>query len=308
MFSRVRYPRAAGSYYAGSTESLKRQIEQCFTGRFGPGELPKTAEGGPRKIVGLVSPHAGYMCSGAIAAHAFYQLAKDGNPETLIILGPSHLGYPGFSTMLEGIWKTPLGDAHIDSELAGEIVKHSQFLDVSSEAHHGEHSLEVQLPFAQYVYNADFKIVPIIAGYSDYGMCEDVGLAIAKAIKEKRKNVALVGSTDFTHYGSFYGYAPVGMKSIQKIMDWMYRVDDSLIETVLSLDAEKLFKTVSGKGYTMCGYIPVAVMMVAIKELGAKQGRLLKYATSYDITGSSDAIVGYAAAVFEKQNLGWGEN
>jgi len=132
-------------------------------------------------------------------------------------------------------------------------------------------------------------------GYSDFGMCEDVGASIARATKEKKKDVVVIGSTDFTHYGPLYGYAPAGMEPLEKVLKWIYDIDNSLIEMIMTLEARKLVQSVSEKRLTMCGSLPVATMILAARELGAKGGRLLKYATSYDVQGSTDAIVGYAA-------------
>jgi AmmeMemoRadiSam system protein B len=264
------------------------------------GEKRRASDKGERRILGAVVPHAGYIYSGPIAAHAYYQLAKDGNPGTFVILGPNHCGYPGFSIMNEGIWRMPMGDVEVDSVLARAITKNSQFVDVNPEAHDREHSIEVQLPFLQYVYNSHFKIVPITVGYSDYDMCEDVGNAIAKAIKEEKKDAVVIGSTDFTHYGANYGYAPVGTKPVEKVLKWVRGVDNSLSDIILSLDARRLVKEVNEKGYTMCGSLPVATMIIAAKGLGARGGKLLKYATSYDTQGSTDAIVGYGSIIITK--------
>jgi len=255
------------------------------------------AENGERKIIGAVVPHAGYMFSGPIASHVYYRLAGDGRPATFIILGPNHYGQPGFSLMREGVWRMPLGDVEVDTDLAKAIVKYSEFVDINPEAHKREHSIEVQLPFLQYIYNSTFMIVPISVGYSDYEMCKDVGKALSKAIFETKRDVVIIGSTDLTHYGVNYGYAPVGMRPLEKAVKWVYKVDCSLIEIILSLDAERLVKTVTKQGYTMCGSLPVTTMMVAVKNLGAKGGKLLKYATSYDTQGSKDVIVGYGSII-----------
>jgi hypothetical protein len=297
---RIRRP-AAFSFYPSDGDEEKKEIKSTFPPKLGAGEKLEVAEKGKRKIIGAVVPHAGYVYSGPVAARVYYQLAGDGNPETFVILGPNHRGFPGFCIMDEGIWRMPLGDVQVDSDLAKAIVRNSQFVDTNPEAHDEEHSIEVQLPFLQYVYDGRFKIVPITVGYSDYGMCEDVGIAIAKAIAENERDAVVIGSTDFTHYSSMhYGYAPVGMKPIEKVLKWIFDVDNSLIDMILALDGKKLVSTVNEKGYTMCGSLPVATMLVATKELGAKNVKLLKYATSYDTQKSADAIVGYGAVIVTK--------
>ena len=194
----------------------------------------------------------------------------------------------------------PLGDVEVDSDLAKAMVKNSEFMDVNPEAQDQEHSIEVQLPFLQYIYDGKFKIVPITVGYGDYGMCENVGKAIAKAVKDEQRDVVVIGSTDLIHYGPNYGYAPVGMKPFEKVLKWMNDADKSIIDIIIALNAEKLVNTVQEKGYTMCGSLPVATMIVAAKELGAKEAKLLKYATSYDTGGSTDLIVGYSSIVILK--------
>jgi len=296
---RVRRASAWGFHPFNSKEE-KKEIEWCFTSKHGVGELPKNQEHGERRIIGAVVPHAGLVYSGSIAGYTYHSIAKDGAPETFVIIGVNHRGYPGFNTMLDGIWKMPLGDVEVDSELAKAITKNSEYVDINPEAQDQEHSIEVQLPFLQYIYNGKFKIVPITVGYGDYTMCENVGKAIAKAVKDQQKDTVILGSTDFIHYGPNYGYAPVGMKPFEKALKWMNDADKSIIDIILKLDAEKLVKTIQDKGYTMCGSLPVATMIVAAKELGAKEAKLLKYATSHDTGGGTDLIVGYGSIIILK--------
>jgi hypothetical protein len=250
--------------------------------------------------VGGVAPHAGLIYSGPVASHLYHRLAQDGRPETFVIVGVSHGGNPGFATMFDAVWRMPMGDVHVDSELARAIVKRSEFVDINPEAHDGEHSIEIQLPFLQYVYGERFKIVPIIVGYGDYDMCENVGKAIAEAIGELGRDAVVLGSTDFTHYGALYGYTPAGTRPFERVLRWVHETDRSLIDLIVSLDAEDLVRKVRENNYTMCGYLPVATMLVAAKAMGASRGELLNYATSYDVQGSTDLIVGYASIVIEK--------
>jgi AmmeMemoRadiSam system protein B len=296
---RVRRASAWG-FHPFDRDGEQREVERCFKSKHGVGELPKASIHGERRIVGAVVPHAGLTYSGPIAAHTYCELAKDGTPETFVIIGVNHRGYPGFNTMLEGTWRMPMGDVEVDSDLAKEIAKNSEFVDINPDANDEEHSIEVQLPFLQYVYGGSFKIVPITVGYGDYEMCKDVGNAIAKAVKNKQKDVVVIGSTDFIHYGPNYGYAPVGMKPFEKALKWVNDADKSIIDTIITLDAERLVNIVQENGYTMCGSLPVATMIVAAKELGAKEAKLLKYGTSYDTGGSTDLIVGYASIVILK--------
>lgn len=159
---KVRRPAQAGGFYPGQKTSLVSEIEKCFLHRLGPGKLPELREKGERRIISAVSPHAGYMFSGIVAAHLYFALAQDGIPDSIVVLGPNHYGVgTGLSAMDEGAWQTPLGDAEIDSDLARAILANSGMIDVDASAHSHEHSIEVQLPFLQYVYGDRFKFVPI---------------------------------------------------------------------------------------------------------------------------------------------------
>ena len=146
---KVRRPCQAGMFYAGSAQSLRAQIEECYTHRLGPGALPKVADKGLRSAVALVSPHAGYMYSGPVAAHGFYHIAADGRPDVVVLFGPNHTGSgSALAVMREGVWRTPLGDLEIDTPAVDSILKESRIIDVDDSAHAFEHSIEVQLPFS----------------------------------------------------------------------------------------------------------------------------------------------------------------
>jgi len=291
---------SAWGFHPFNRDQERREIERCFLSKHGVGEKPRVSEDGARRIIGGVAPHAGLIYSGPVASHIYHRLARDGQPETFVILGVSHGGNPGFATMFDAVWRMPMGDVYVDSDLARAIVRHSGFVDINPEAHEGEHSIEIQLPFLQYVYGERFRIVPITVGYGDYEMCENVGIAIAEAVEEQGRDVVVLGSTDFTHYGALYGYTPVGTRPFEKVLKWIYETDRSLIDAIISLDAEGLVRKVRENNYTMCGYLPVATMIVAAKKMGASRGELLKYATSYDIQGSTDVVVGYASIAIEK--------
>jgi len=292
---------SAWGFHPFNRDEERREIERCFLSKHGVGDKPKICEKGDRRIIGGVSPHAGLIYSGPAASHLYYRLAKDGKPETFVILGVSHGGNPGFATMFDAVWRMPMGDVVVDSELAKVIVRYSEFVDINPEAHEGEHSIEIQLPFLQYIYGEEFKIVPITVGYGDYEMCENVGTSIAEAAEDLGRDIVVIGSTDFTHYGALYGYTPVGTSPFKKVLEWIYKTDNSLIETIIRLDAEGLIRKIHENNYTMCGYLPVATMIVAAKKMGASRGELLKYVTSYDVQGSTDLIVGYASIVIERE-------
>lgn len=281
---KVRHPCQAGMFYAGTSQALKAQIEGCFTHKFGPGKLPKVKEKGPRNIVGLICPHAGYMYSGPVAAHAYYNLAEDGCPETLVLFGPNHTGRgSALAIMNEGVWRTPLGDVEVDAEVANQILRESGIIDVDDSAHAFEHSVEVQLPFLQYLYGQTFKFVPICFLMQDLETSREVGEVVAKALSGKEALV--VASTDLTHYES-------QERAEQK--------DKMVINALLKLDEEKLYSAVESYRISMCGYGPVVALITAAKALGAKRAQLLCYKTSGSVTGDFSAVVGYASVSLTK--------
>ena len=155
----TRFPAVAGTFYAATKEALVRQIRNCFLHRLGPGSLPEVSEDGERRIAGLVSPHAGYMYSGPVAAHGYHRLASDGKPEVFVILGPNHTGYGSPVSMVDRcVWVTPLGEAVVDEDVAKAIFRASGIVDVDPVAHRYEHSIEVQLPFLQYLYGPSIRL------------------------------------------------------------------------------------------------------------------------------------------------------
>jgi AmmeMemoRadiSam system protein B len=204
--------------------------------------------------------------------------------DTFILLGPNHTGYgEPFSIMTDGSWQTPLGEVKIDSDLAKAILKASKFLREDSMAHLGEHSIEVELPFLQY-FNKDFSIVPIAVFPAEIKIFKEIAATIAEAIEEKGKkdSVTIIASSDMTHYES--------QKEAQA-------KDKQAIDAVLELNEDKLFKTVKDLNISMCGYAPAVIMLAAVKLLGAKKAKLIKYQTSGDASGDYSSVVGYAGVI-----------
>ena len=282
---KIRPAAVAGSWYAGTPNSLRKQIEEVFTHRLGPGSLPQIVKEGPRSVVGLVVPHAGYMASGPVAAHAYYHLAKDGKPDVIVIFGPNHTGRgSALSIMNEGVWRTPLGDVEIDTETADQILQASSIIDVDEMAHAYEHSIELQLPFLQYLYGSDFKFVPICFRMQDLESSREVGKATAKALKGK--NALVIASSDMTH---------------DEPQETAEKKDGLAIEAAIKMDEELYYSTVESYAISTCGYGPTIAAITAAKELGAKKAQLLCYKTSGDIFGDYHSrIVGYAAIAFTK--------
>lgn len=285
----IREPAVAGMFYRDF--GLQEELEHCFLGPGGPGQLPVVNAQGPRRIVGLVSPHAGLMYSGSVAAHAYYELALDGLPDVAVIIGPNHRSYlPPVALADDAEWRTPLGVAALDTEIIHRIAEYSPFAAINSSAHALEHSLEVQLPFLQYIGSLagghNIRIVPILIGAAVKmsavdGVADFVrgfGDAIARALDGR--NAVIIASTDFTHYESTES---AGMK------------DSRAISQILSLDEEALMRTVDEYDISMCGVLPTAITIAACKHMGATSARKLAYRTSGDVTGDNEQVVGYGA-------------
>jgi AmmeMemoRadiSam system protein B len=281
---RVRRPCQAGAFYEGNAESLKRQIRNCFLNKLGPGQLPTVVENGQRGVVGLICPHAGYMFSGPVAAHSYYQLAIDGKPDLVFILGPNHTGLgSGLAVMNEGVWRTPLGDVEIDAEAANQVVQESKIVDVDEAAHNYEHSIEVQLPFLQYLYGGGFKIVPICFLMQDLNSAREVGEALAKIAAQR--NAVMIASSDMTHY---------------EPQEKAQSKDLKALEAVEAMDEARFYSIIESQRVTACGYGPIAALVTAAKSLGVKEAKLLCYKTSGDVIGDYSGVVGYAAVCFKK--------
>jgi AmmeMemoRadiSam system protein B len=267
-----RFPVVSGRFYPGTRSFLEERIDDLIDRKV-PAE----------DVLGVLCPHAGYNFSGAVAGAAISRVKfKD----TFVIIGPNHtgLGQP-CSIMIEGTWRTPLGDMEIDSELAQAILGSSSYLQKDEKAHMEEHSIEVQLPFLQY-FKEDVKFVPIVLmGDAAGDVYKDIGKGIAKVIKESEKKVVIMASSDMSHYES---------QAVAKENDF------KAIEAILALDAEELLKRIRDHHITMCGYAPVATMIHACKELGAKKAELVMYQTSGDVTGDFHRVVGYASVIIKK--------
>jgi MEMO1 family protein len=281
---KIRKPYVADAFYAGTKTSLTKQITDCFTHPFGPGQVPKPNQQGPRRILGLVCPHAGYMYSGPVAANGYSKLAIDGQPNVCIILGPNHTGMgSGLSIQTEGAWETPVGITRVDSGLAKRLQESSNIIDVDERAHASEHSIEVQLPFLQFLFKDAIEFVPICMMMQDLTTSRELAKTIVENTKDK--NVAIIASSDFTHY------EPQADAN---------RKDREAIDAILKLDDEQLNELGESNRVTMCGYGPITTLIAAAKMLGNVSADLLAYKTSGDITGDKSAVVGYSSLIFTR--------
>ncbi|NIO44877.1 MAG: AmmeMemoRadiSam system protein B [Candidatus Aenigmarchaeota archaeon] len=277
----IRSPVVAGAFYPFDAEELKKTIKDFL-------EKTKPER---RKTIGIVAPHAGYVYCGKTMAAVYNSVSH--SFETVVLVGPNHSGSGvGVATSLE-IWKTPLGDLNPDEEFIKEISRDS-IISEDPRSHWREHSIEVQLPWLQCRFK-DFKIVPISINpiYFDLNNCKEIGTKISEAATYLRKKVLIVASSDFTHYGPMYGYEPF-RGNTQEILKKIKEMDMEVIDHVLKLKAVDVVKTCDEKRLTVCGYGGIGAMLFAARDLGAKKAELVDYSTSFEVSRSTDAIVGYA--------------
>ena len=261
----IRKPAVAGKFYPASDKELSDVVKECIV-----------ADAAREKVLGIVSPHAGLMYSGSVAGAVYSEIEF---PQTFIMIGPNHtgLGKP-VSIVSTGRWEMPNGTVEVDTVIADALKAQSDIFEENELAHLMEHSLEVQLPFMLH-FSPDIKIVPITITAKSISLCSALGDAIAEVIKNADYPVTIVASSDMSHY----------------VRDFVARLnDEKAIEKINDLDPEGLFNIVRKESISMCGVVPVTAMLFAAKKLGAKEGRLVKYITSGDVTGDKDSVVGYA--------------
>jgi AmmeMemoRadiSam system protein B len=282
----MRYPAVAGAFYEGSRDALLRQIRESYTHPLGPGRVPDVRPG-DRRLVGLVVPHAGYMYSGPVAAHSYTAFAADGGRPSVVILGPNHHGAGAPLALANHDWQTPLGIVRVDEAMYKRLAKPPLEDDVR--AHRDEHSIEVQLPFLQQLDEA-IGFVPICMGFQEYELAAEVGELIASAVQGS--DALVIASSDFSHVGSNYNQLPPRGLTASAFAK---EQDAKAIERILALDGKGFAAKVAQAEISMCGYGPVAAMLTAAKQLGAREAKLLKYATSSDVSHEMRMAVGYGA-------------
>ena len=199
-------------------------------------------------------------------------------------MGPNHTGYgSALALMNDGVWSTPLGDVEVDGETANQIAHETRLVDVDELAHRFEHSIEVQLPFLQYLYGSEFKFVPICYQMQDLASAEEVGNALVEVLADK--NAVVIASSDMTHY------EPQKNASVK---------DLAALKAVEAMNVRRFYSIIETQNVTACGYGPIATVITTAKGLGAKEAKLLRYKSSGDITGDYSSVVGYAAVSFKK--------
>jgi AmmeMemoRadiSam system protein B len=268
MASPIRHPAVAGRFYPRDPDDLRAQVQSYLS----PPSDTISA-------LGCIVPHAGYMYSGHVAGAVYARLTI---PRCMILMCPNHtgMGHP-LAIMSTGRWETPLGQVPIDSALAADLKGRFPLLSEDAEAHRAEHSAEVQLPFIQ-SRRPDCTFVPIALGTSRYELLEPLGIAIADAVQAVGEPVLIIASSDMNHYEN----------------DTITRIkDQKAIERILVMDARGLFDVVMNEDISMCGFGPTVVMLAAARRLGATETELIRYATSGDISGDRERVVGYAGII-----------
>lgn len=297
IFEGNRRPAVAGAFYSDKKDSLFEEIHRAFTSELGPGKFPSQGKKSAKSLLSLpgcfVVPHAGYMYSGPVAAHSYYKMAEmiSSSKErsvTAIILGPNHYGIgSGVALSKSETWETPLGLVKVNGEVSRKMTKESSnIIDIDSESHSREHSIEVQVPFLQTISSlmkAELEIVPICLMLQDRESAEQVSKSVLRVVKEDPQRFLIVASSDLTHYEDEERARTNDMK---------------LIEAIKHLDVLEFYKVLERYNISACGYGAIASAMYVAKGLGKKEAKLLKYATSGDTTGDMSSVVGYSAVEF----------
>ena len=286
----VRPPAVAGKFYQGDPSALEEQIEGCFLDEYGPGTVPDRvgtsdhysgeSRESPGELLGLVVPHAGYPYSGPIAAHSYATLVRSKVPETAVILGPNHRQVGAeIALPSHDAWETPLGTLPVDDRLREVVLEEDDRIRIDDSAHGGEHAVEVQLPFLQYL-DATSRILPVAVATRDRSRCESLGEAIARALEGTDRDAVVIASTDLTHYEPPEAAAAA---------------DEPVLELLADLDPAGLFDHVERTAHTMCGPGATAATLDASKRLGAEAGTVYAYATSAETADTGGRSVGYGA-------------
>ncbi len=273
----MRFPAVSGKFYPSDPVDLKDSIEACFDHPLASGRPVRT--GDERSIRGAIVPHAGYMASGANASNIYRMLKEDGRPEAYVVIGPDHYGMSPFNTVCSDDFMTPFGPCRTDKELCSRL---SETIPDIPEAHRYEHSIEVQLPFLQYI-DPDARIVPVMM--SDQS--PKAAMVLADALRKacEGRDVVYIASTDMSHY-------------IPKAE--AERLDGLVLDRIRDMDWKGMYREIADNSITMCGYGPTAVMMMLCDNCSPES---IKHTDSFDSLGiNRDSVVGYATAVLRPRD------
>ncbi|MCX6358135.1 MAG: AmmeMemoRadiSam system protein B [Candidatus Aureabacteria bacterium] len=275
----IREPAVAGQFYPGDAKELRGMISKFLA------EAPKQKMDG--RIVGLISPHAGYVYSGRAAACGYKMIEGSGFTRAIVLAPSHHVGFRGAALPGADAYRTPLGVVPIDQAACRELLNHKLYTE-SPRAHGPEHSLEVQIPFLQAVLK-DFTLIPIVIGQTNMGDNTLIAAPLKKLLDGK---TIIIASSDFTHYGYNFGYLPF-TDNIKDKLKWL---DMGAVEKIQTLDAEGFGAYVERTGATICGHGPIGVLLEALPK--SAKGTLLRYDTSGDLTGDFSSSVSYVSMIF----------
>ena len=262
----TRMPVVANQFYPGDPDLLRSTLHEF---------IPPVDT--TQKACAVISPHAGYIYSGAVAGETFAPVTI---PDDIIILGPNHHGQgAAVGMMAQGVWEMPMGNVPINSTLADLLTIPPVEQDELS--HRYEHSLEVQVPFLQYL-NKNISIVPMVISHISFALCVDVAEIISSAIQKYDKPVLIVASTDMSHYESRQSAS---------------HKDNLALQQINKLDAQGLYDTVTSNRISMCGFIPTTIALLASLQLGAKKANIVRYTDSGAVSGDINQVVGYAGVI-----------
>ena len=264
----LREPAVAHQFYPGDPATLRRTLDQM---------VPEITD--KQTAMAVIAPHAGYVYSGAVAGETFATVSI---PRDILLMGPNHHGYGAPVALMDhGGWRMPMGEVPINDTLAAMLLEKSPLIEPDTLAHRFEHSLEVEVPFLQYL-QADLTITPLVISHLSYSSCREVGEAIAAAIQQYGRPVLIVASSDMSHYES---------------RESATAKDSMALERITAMDPEGLYRTVLDQRITMCGIMPATIAMVAAIRLGAQRARLVRYTDSGEASGDTNQVVGYAGMV-----------
>jgi AmmeMemoRadiSam system protein B len=273
----VREPAVSGMFYPDNPTKLRKDISTYLR--------DAVVYDLEEDVVGMISPHAGYMYSGKVAAYGFKMIAKK-HYDTVILVGPSHKVYfEGVALWDRGSFETPLGRIDIDEDIVQEIMNIDGIIKPNIDTHRGEHSLEVQLPFLQSVLEG-FKIIPLIMGIQTSSACKKLVESMSQVLQASKKKFLIVGSTDLSHY---YPYAEAK------------KLDDIIVRHLDTFNIPGMIEDIETGKTEACGAGPIIATMMLSEKLGADHSKVLKYANSGDVSGDKSGVVGYVSAVFYRK-------
>ena len=270
----MRAPAVAGYFYPSNRKELEKILTTFF-------DKAKKEVKERENVIGIAAPHAGYIYSGLTAAYAYASLPKN-QKKTIVIIGPNHTGYGSeVSVYPSGKWKTPLGEIEVDESFADELIRNCNVVERDEAAHIYEHSIEVQLPFLQFLYGNNFKIVPICL----LNQSLEVAECLANALLKIKKDFLVIASSDLNHYESY---------------EITQRKDAEIIKAITSLDLKKFYQTLENLNVSACGYGAIATLMSLTKKLNGKI-ELIRHSTSGEVSEDYSSVVGYASLIAVKQ-------